>query len=113
MAHIAIIGAGIGGVPCAYDLRKRLGKEHRVTLSALPPALRIHALESLDRGRLASTRANARAISAGRSNPRVSNGCRKSVETIDANAARLTLRSGQTLQYDYLVHRDRPEAGLR
>ena len=32
MAHVAIIGAGIGGVPCAYELRKRLGKEHRVTL---------------------------------------------------------------------------------
>lgn len=32
MAHIAIIGAGIGGVPCAYQLRKRLGKHHRVTL---------------------------------------------------------------------------------
>ena len=32
MTHIAIIGAGIGGVPCAYELRKRLAKQHRVTL---------------------------------------------------------------------------------
>ena len=32
MAHI-IIGAGIGGVPCAYELRKRLpAAEHRITL---------------------------------------------------------------------------------
>jgi len=37
MAHIAIIGAGIAGVPCAYELRKRLGKEHRVTLIGSSP----------------------------------------------------------------------------
>ena len=37
MAHIVIIGAGIGGVPCAYELRKRLGKEHRVTLIGASP----------------------------------------------------------------------------
>jgi NADH dehydrogenase FAD-containing subunit len=37
MAHVVIIGAGIGGVPCAYELRKRLGEQHRVTLiGALP-----------------------------------------------------------------------------
>ena len=32
MAHILIIGAGVGGIPCAYELRKKLGKEHRITL---------------------------------------------------------------------------------
>jgi len=32
MARIAIIGAGVGGVPCAFELRKRLGSEHEVTL---------------------------------------------------------------------------------
>lgn len=32
MAHIAIIGAGVGGVPAAYELRKRLGDAHQVTL---------------------------------------------------------------------------------
>jgi sulfide:quinone oxidoreductase len=32
MAHVVIIGAGIGGVPAAYTLRKILGAEHRVTL---------------------------------------------------------------------------------
>ncbi len=37
MAHVAIIGAGVGGVPCAYELRKRLGKEHRVTLIGSSP----------------------------------------------------------------------------
>jgi len=37
MAHIVIIGAGIGGVPCAYELRKRLAPEHRVTLIGTSP----------------------------------------------------------------------------
>jgi len=32
MAHVVVIGAGLGGIPAAFDLRKHLGKEHRVTL---------------------------------------------------------------------------------
>lgn len=37
MAHIAIMGAGLGGVPCAYAMRKCLGKTHRVTLIGASP----------------------------------------------------------------------------
>jgi sulfide:quinone oxidoreductase len=37
MAHVVIIGAGVGGVPCAYELRKKLGKQHRVTLLGSSP----------------------------------------------------------------------------
>ena len=32
MAHIVIVGAGIGGMPAAYEIRELLGKEHRVTV---------------------------------------------------------------------------------
>jgi sulfide:quinone oxidoreductase len=32
MAHIVVLGAGIGGLPAAYDLRKALGSEHKVTV---------------------------------------------------------------------------------
>jgi sulfide:quinone oxidoreductase len=32
MAHIVILGAGIGGLPAAYEIRHELGKEHRVTV---------------------------------------------------------------------------------
>jgi sulfide:quinone oxidoreductase len=32
MAHIVILGAGIGGLPCAYDMRKALGTEHTITV---------------------------------------------------------------------------------
>ena len=29
MGHVVVLGAGIGGVPAAYDLRKELSKEHK------------------------------------------------------------------------------------
>ena len=32
MAHIVIVGAGIGGMPAAYELRELLPKEHHVTV---------------------------------------------------------------------------------
>lgn len=32
MAHIAIIGAGIGGLPCAYEMREELSSEHDITI---------------------------------------------------------------------------------
>jgi len=32
MAHIVVLGAGTGGMPCAYELRSELGKEHEVTV---------------------------------------------------------------------------------
>ena len=32
MAHIAIIGAGVGGLPCAYEMREELGREHDITI---------------------------------------------------------------------------------
>lgn len=32
MAHVVILGAGIGGMPAAYELRAALGREHKVTV---------------------------------------------------------------------------------
>ena len=32
MAHIIVMGAGTGGMPAAYELREKLGKEHRITV---------------------------------------------------------------------------------
>ena len=32
MAHIVILGAGIGGMPTAYELREKLGHAHRITV---------------------------------------------------------------------------------
>ncbi len=32
MVHIVVLGAGLGGLPTAYELRHRLPKSHRITL---------------------------------------------------------------------------------
>ena len=32
MAHVIVLGAGIGGMPAAYELRKELAREHRITV---------------------------------------------------------------------------------
>ncbi|MGC9456390.1 MAG: NAD(P)/FAD-dependent oxidoreductase [Halothiobacillaceae bacterium] len=32
MAHIVILGAGLGGLPAAYEARETLGKEHQITV---------------------------------------------------------------------------------
>lgn len=32
MAHIVIVGAGVGGLPCAYEMRETLRKEHEITI---------------------------------------------------------------------------------
>jgi sulfide:quinone oxidoreductase len=32
MAHIVVLGAGIGGLPMAYELREMLGQDHRITV---------------------------------------------------------------------------------
>ena len=102
MAHIVVLGAGVGGVPTAYELRKKLGKEHRVTLVGSSPFFEFTP-----------------------SNPWVAVGWRKPEQTrvelhdpleskgiqfisqlateIDAEGNRLSLANGQSLSYDYLV----------
>jgi sulfide:quinone oxidoreductase len=102
MAHIIILGAGIGGMPAAYEMRAMLPKEHRITV-----------VSAVDYFQFTP------------SNPWVAVGWRdrdsitlpiapllekkgiafvgKPVTLIDAAANRLTLQGGDTLDYDYLV----------
>ena len=102
MAHIVIMGAGIGGMPAAYEMRAMLDKEHRITV-----------VNSTDYFQFVP------------SNPWIAVGWRereqitvpiapylerkgiqfvpKAVTAIDATANRLTLDGGDTLDYDSLV----------
>ena len=32
MAHIVIVGAGIGGLPCAYEMKEALSNDHKITM---------------------------------------------------------------------------------
>jgi sulfide:quinone oxidoreductase len=102
MAQVAIIGAGVGGVPCAFELRKRLGKQHRVVLIGASPYFEFTpsnpwvAVGWRDRER---TRVALRT-------PLESKGIKwiaEGVTSIDAPRGELTLRDGATVRYDYLV----------
>lgn len=102
MAHIVIMGAGIGGMPAAYELRETLGNEHKITV--------INATEYFQFVP---------------SNPWIAVGWREreqitfpirpylekknidfiasQVNNIDAEAKTLALSNGDTVAYDYLL----------
>lgn len=102
MANIIIMGAGIGGMPAAYEMRELLPPEHKITV-----------VSAVDYFQFVP------------SNPWVAVGWRKrdeivlkiapllerkgiafvpkAVTTIDAEARRLKLEGGDSLDYDYLV----------
>lgn len=102
MAHIVIIGAGIGGLPAAYELRSKLPTGHRITVVNTVSYFQFVP-----------------------SNPWVAVGWRQrddislqirpllerkgidfiaqAVKAIDAEASVLTLDDGAALSYDYLV----------
>lgn len=102
MAHIVVMGAGIAGMPAAYDLRSHLGKEHQITLINSTDAFQF-------------TPSNPWVVVEWRQpddilvpiGPQVT---RKGIEfiaqpviKIEADANRITLANLQTITYDYLI----------
>lgn len=102
MANIIVVGAGVGGVPCAYELRKKLGKDHRVTLVGSSPYFEFTPSNpwiAVGWRKCEKTRVAMR-------EPLDSKGILwhdEAVDAIDAGGNRLRLRSGMELEYDYLV----------
>ena len=102
MAHIVIMGAGLGGMPAAYELREQLPAEHRITVVSavdyfqFTPSNPWIAVGWRERGEIT--------LRIGPLLERRQIGFTSSpVQRIDAQASRLTLADGQTLDYDYLV----------
>ena len=56
MAHIVILGAGIGGIPMAYEMGRRPRKEDKVTVVSDPPRLPVRPVQPLGGGQLAHPR---------------------------------------------------------
>ncbi|MDY6957272.1 MAG: FAD-dependent oxidoreductase [Pseudomonadota bacterium] len=102
MAHVVVIGAGLGGMPAAYELRNALGAGHAVTL--------INAAEHFQ-----FTPSNPWVTVGWRKPEQVLVPIRPAVENkgigfiaqavtaLDPQANQLTLADGQTVDYDYLV----------
>jgi sulfide:quinone oxidoreductase len=102
MAHIVIVGAGIGGVPAAFELRKKLGKEHRVTLLGSSPYFEFtpsNPWVAVGWRKTEQTRVAMR-------EPLESKGIQwisEKVVTIDAPGNNVMTAAGHRLDYDYLV----------
>lgn len=102
MAHIVVLGAGIGGMPTAYELHEKLGAAHRITVvnakdyfqfvpsnpwlaigwrkrDAITFPIRLH----LEKKNIAFVA--------------------QQVQRIDADGSTLELQDGSRLAYDYLV----------
>ncbi len=102
MAQVIVVGAGVGGVPCAYELRRKLGPAHGVTLVGasryfeFTPSNPWIAVGWRTRQK---TRVDLR-------EPLESKGIQwldEPVVAIDAAHGAIRLRSGLALAYDYLV----------
>jgi sulfide:quinone oxidoreductase len=102
MAHIVVLGAGTGGMPCAYELRMELGREHEVTMInereyfQFVPSNPWVAVGWRDRSGITfdiRPHLEQKGI----------NFIAKRVDIIDPENNRLTLADGETVDYDYLV----------
>jgi len=102
MAHVVVIGAGLGGIPAAFDLRKHLPKTHRVTLIGARPYFEFTPSNpwiAVGWRTPKDTRVTMQA-------PLESKGVQwlvNAVTRIDAEGSKLTLDDGKEIAYDYLV----------
>ncbi|UBF30642.1 FAD-dependent oxidoreductase (plasmid) [Kovacikia minuta CCNUW1] len=110
MAHILIVGAGLGGLPAAYELRHLLPHHHQITLVSNQPKFTFVpslpwvglGLRSLDRIQLELAKIVPR------------HGIEfihDSITAIDPRLHQVTL-SNRTLDYDYVVIATGPELAL-
>lgn len=102
MAHIVIIGAGVGGLPCAYEMKEALGKNHKITVINE----RDHFQFTPSNPWVAVGWRNADNISVELSSilrkKKIDFICKR-VDNIDADNNKVTLDGGDTVDYDYLV----------
>jgi sulfide:quinone oxidoreductase len=102
MAHVVIVGAGVGGVPAAFELRKKLSKDHRVTLIGSSPWFEFTPSNPW----IAVGWRNCEQTRVALQDPLAGKGIdwiAEPVAAIDAAQNRLRLTSGLELAYDYLV----------
>jgi sulfide:quinone oxidoreductase len=102
MAHIAILGAGTGGMPAAYELRAALGAKHRITV--------VNAVDYFQFVPSNPWLAVGWRKRAGVTFPIAPHLKRHEIEfigqpvtRIDAEHSRLEMADGSALAYDYLV----------
>ena len=102
MAHIVILGAGVGGLPCAYEMKEELEKTHQITIIN-------------ERDHFQFTPSNPWVAVGWRTKENISvplspvlakkgiNFIQDRVTKIDAENNKLELSNGDPVDYDYLV----------
>lgn len=102
MAHIVILGAGTGGMPCAYEVREMLSTEHKVTVVnerdyfQFVPSNPWVAVGWRDRD---SVTFDIRPHLERKGIGFIGKRC----DRIDSASNRLELEDGETVDYDYLI----------
>jgi sulfide:quinone oxidoreductase len=102
MSNVIVIGAGLGGVPCAYELRKRLGKAHRVILIGSSP---YHEFTPSNPWIAVGwrNREQTRVALAGPLGTKGIEWIPEPAAAIDAEGKSVTLVGGRIVPYDFLV----------
>ncbi len=102
MAHIVILGAGTGGMPCAYEMKDMLGNQHEVTVIneneyfQFVPSNPWAAVGWRDRDSITFP------IEKYLSKKKI-NFIAARADKIDAANNKIELSTGETIDYDYLV----------
>ncbi len=102
MAHVVVLGAGTGGMPCAYELKNELGGNHQITVInsneyfQFTPSNPWVAVGWRDRKSITFP------IKPYLDRKGINFIC-DTVTRIDASGNQLTLQGGQEVSYDYLV----------
>ncbi|MDP2812019.1 MAG: FAD-dependent oxidoreductase [Rhodocyclaceae bacterium] len=102
MAHIVILGAGLGGMPAAYELREVLASEHKITvINEMDYFLFVPSVPWLAVGW--RKRENITLPAAPHFEKRGIGFIAGRVEKIDAEHNRVAIEGGREVDYDFLV----------
>lgn len=102
MAHIVIMGAGIGGMPVAYEMREMLSKEHRITVVNRTDYFQFVPSNPWVAVGWREREAVTLPIAPYLARKKI-DFIAKAVTQVDAPANKLVFLDGETLNYDYLV----------
>jgi len=110
MAHVVVIGAGLGGLPAAYEIRHTLPKEHQVTLISNRPTFTF--VPSLPWVGLGLRSLNRIQLDISKIVPKHGIGwIHGAVTAINPRTRKLSV-GDQTIDYDYAVIATGPELAL-
>lgn len=108
MAHIVIMGAGIGGVPMAFELRAAIRAEDRITVVSNNPYFQFtpsNPWAAVGWRRKADITIDLEPVLARKNIAFIASGATK----LEPQRNSLTLENGTTLTYDYLIIATGPE----